>query len=219
MATVTIENLERLGLRQPSPPPGGERDRLGQKDFLRLLTTQLTNQDPLQPMENGEFLGQMAQFSTVSGIEDLTRSFGQLAASLTQGQALQAASLVGREVLIPASFGELEAGGAIRGAVELRASAEDVFVEIYDVSGRRVDAVSLGSAPAGLHDFEWSGNNLPPGIYEFRAFARRGGQVSAVSGFLSTPVESVTLGQAGEGLRLRVQGAGDVSFNDVRRIG
>lgn len=219
MATFTIENLERLGLKPPSPPAGGERDRLGQKDFLRLLTTQLTHQDPLRPMDNGEFLGQMAQFSTVSGIEELTRSFAQLAASLTQGQALQAASLVGREVLIPASFGELAAGGAIRGAVELRAPADDVFVEIYDVSGRRVDSVALGAAPAGLHDFAWSGNDLPPGVYEFRAFARRGGQVSAVSGFLSTPVESVTLGQGGEGVRLRVQGAGDVGLGDVRRIG
>ncbi|MFN4262404.1 MAG: flagellar hook assembly protein FlgD [Thioalkalivibrionaceae bacterium] len=219
MATFSIDSLERLGLRQPVSTAGGERDRLGQKDFLKLLTTQLTNQDPMQPMENGEFLGQMAQFSTVSGIEDLTRSFGQLAASLTQGQALQAASLVGRDVLIPAHFGELEDEGAIRGAIELQSSADEAFVEVYDAAGSRVDTVSLGATPAGLHDFEWRGNGSPAGVYELRAFVRRGGQVSAASGYLSSPVESVTLGQSGDGLRLRVQGVGEVGFDDIRRIG
>ena len=92
-----------------------KKTSLGQEDFLKLMTTQMTHQDPNNPMQNGEFLSQMAQFGTVSGIQDLQKSFADFANSINSDQALQASSLVGRYVSVPTSTGILPAGGEIKG--------------------------------------------------------------------------------------------------------
>ena len=96
------------------------------------MTTQMTHQDPTKPMQNGEFLSQMAQFGTVSGIQDLQQSFKDFAASISSDQALQAASLVGRTVSAPSEQGLLAAGGEIKGTVELPASSPNVNLKILD---------------------------------------------------------------------------------------
>src|SRR4051812_6621537 len=87
-----------LGL---SKTTAAKKQELGQGDFLRLMTEQLKNQDPLKPMESTQFLAQLAQFTSVQGIQNLNTSFGSLASSLTSNQALQGASLVGERVLVP----------------------------------------------------------------------------------------------------------------------
>ena len=95
---------------------------LGLEQFLKIMTTQLKSQDPLEPMDNGDFLGQIAQFGTVTGIENLNESFGSFSSSITNGQALQAGTLVGREVLAPVSTCYLETGSSIKGRVDLPSS-------------------------------------------------------------------------------------------------
>jgi flagellar basal-body rod modification protein FlgD len=82
-----------------------KKTSLGQDEFLKLMTTQMTHQDPNNPMQNGEFLSQMAQFGTVSGIQDLQKSFATFAGSINSDQALQAASLVGRNVTVTSDQG------------------------------------------------------------------------------------------------------------------
>ena len=118
MPTISSDIYQDLGLSQPAQVknPQGE---LGQEAFLELMTTQLRNQDPFEPMDNGEFLGQLASFGTVSGIEDLKTEIQKLAGSLTSNQTLQAAGMVGHEVLIPGTHAQLTSGGSIRAAVEL----------------------------------------------------------------------------------------------------
>ena len=129
-------SIESLGLRKLSDLNQASKDaRLGQEDFLELMTTQLQNQDPFKPMENGDFLAQMAQFSTVDGIQNLQKSFEQLSQSLVSNQALQAAGLVGRSVLAPTGLAALESGGAVKGVVSLPASSSEVTVHITDASG------------------------------------------------------------------------------------
>src|SRR5699024_3114867 len=89
------------------------RDRstsLGQADFLRLMTEQLKNQDPLKPLDNNQFLGQLAQFSTVQGIDDMQSAMGSMASVMESDQTLRAASLVGREALVAADTVQLAAG-------------------------------------------------------------------------------------------------------------
>jgi flagellar basal-body rod modification protein FlgD len=107
-------DLAALGLAPQQTEPELE---LGQEQFLSLMITQLKNQDPFKPMESGEFLGQLAQFGTVSGLAGLQTSFDSLATSLVSNQALQAASLVGRSALVASSAITIGAGQSVEGAV------------------------------------------------------------------------------------------------------
>lgn len=221
MTQISPEMLDRLGLSRPQKDEG-PGDRLGQSDFLKLMTTQLQNQDPFEPMENGEFIGQMAQFSTVTGIEELSKSFEKLAQSMGQSQTLQAASLVGKDVLVPTEFGELGADGFVRGAVELDQSTGQLQVEVYSPTGERIRSMNLGSAGEGLQEFTWDGlrdDGTPaaPGVYEFRASAQNGSDTESVDVFLDARVESVSVGDDSR-LGLMVRGLGEINFSDVRRI-
>ncbi len=108
-----------LGLSNASGAKTKENDELGQAEFLELMTAQLRFQDPLEPMENGDFLGQIAQFGTVSGINELNTTFNSLNSSFQSNQALQASTLVGRKVLVPSEIGYLGATGGLSGSVEL----------------------------------------------------------------------------------------------------
>ena len=109
-----------LGLAVPDEVDSQE---LGQEEFLQLMLTQLENQDPFKPMESGEFLGQLAQFGTVTGLGELQQSFESLSGSLISDQALQAASLVGRSVTIESGEGLLKTDSPLTGAVELPTSS------------------------------------------------------------------------------------------------
>ncbi|MBL4743366.1 MAG: flagellar hook assembly protein FlgD, partial [Cycloclasticus sp.] len=128
---VDFSALQSLGLVNSSVSESSKSNGdLGQADFLKLMVTQLENQDPLEPMDNGDFLGQMAQFSTVSGIGDLQNSFSEFAASISNDQALQAANLIGRRVSVPLQTGVLADGGVIEGELTLPASSPDVSINI-----------------------------------------------------------------------------------------
>ena len=114
---------------------------LGQSDFLKLMTTQMTHQDPNNPMTNGDFLSQMAQFGTVSGIQDLQKSFATFSSAIQSAQSMQATSLVGHDVSVTSKQGVLAAGGDIVGAVTLPSSATDVTVAITDSTGALVKTI------------------------------------------------------------------------------
>ena len=113
-----LEDFSSIGLGVP-PPADPNRDQLGQGDFLTLMIAQFRNQDPFEPMDNGDFLGQLAQFGTVNGIEQLNSSFYDLSESIFSEQALQAANLVGHSVLARTDTAYLEGGGVLAGAIEL----------------------------------------------------------------------------------------------------
>ena len=85
-------------------------DELQLEDFLDLMVTELTHQDPFKPMENSELASQISQFATVSGIDELNTRFSDLSGSLLSDQSLQAANLIGRSVLVPLGGGYLETG-------------------------------------------------------------------------------------------------------------
>src|SRR5262245_4718275 len=150
-------DLEGLGLRSPADTAPVKQSELGQEDFLKLMITQFKNQDPFKPMENGEFLAQLAQFSTVKGLDDLNSSFANLSSSVVSNQALQASSLLGRTVLVDGNVGNLVAGGSLGGAVDLPSSASDVIVQISDRNGTLVRQIDLGTQGAGLARFTWDG--------------------------------------------------------------
>ena len=211
-------DLNSLGLGTPAVE---REDELGQEEFLNLMVTQLKNQDPFKPLESGEFLGQLAQFGTVSGLATLQTSFDSLASSLVSNQALQAATLVGRSALVPSARATLEEGGSVTGAVDLPHSSGAVRVQIRDASGEVVRRLDLGTHEAGLTAFVWDGvtdggERAPPGVYTLAAEHRNGNETIGADTLVSAPVESVVFGANGFTVQLR--GVGEVPFSAVREI-
>lgn len=224
MSAIDTDVLASLGLASRESSAEQSNGRLGQADFLKLMVTQLQNQDPFKPMESGEFLGQLAQFAAVSGIEDLQNSFRNLSQSIVSGQALQAANLVDRKVMVPVDMALMDPQQGQWGAVEVPVSSSDVTVGVYDQAGSLVRRFSLGPQGAGLAEFRWDGLNgsgemSPPGIYEFRAEAQGAGRNEALDVYLAARVESVSLGNRDGSLTLQVDGLGEIDFSKVRRIG
>lgn len=223
--TINATNLDLsgLGLRRAEDAEP-TRQELGQEDFLKLMITQFRNQDPFKPMENGEFLAQLAQFSTVKGLDDLNSSFGELSSSVVSNQALQASTLLGRDVLVSRSSSELPAGAGLSGAVELTNSAGEVVVQITDANGALVRQMNLGPQGAGLARFEWDGTRVdgsvaPAGLYNVKATTiGAGGLQAAAQTLVDARVESVTMSAGQRGMSLTLAGIGEVSFSDVRSI-
>jgi flagellar basal-body rod modification protein FlgD len=219
----TKNPFTQLGLSNTSDSKTKANDELGQAEFLELMTAQLRFQDPLEPMENGDFLGQIAQFGTVSGINELNTTFNSLNSSFQSNQALQASTLVGRKVLIPSETGYLGATGGLSGSVELEQSAQEVTVRVTNEAGQLVHQQLLGLQPKGLSNFTWdgldsTGTPFQAGNYSISAEVNRGTSVSAGSMLSVVDVESVTIGKAGQDLTLSVAGLGNISMADVRKI-
>ncbi|MEQ1439354.1 flagellar hook assembly protein FlgD [Fontimonas sp. SYSU GA230001] len=206
-----------LGLTLQSP---SAKKQLGQEDFLKLMTAQLKNQDPFKPMENGEFLSQIAQFTTVSGIQDMQRSFANLASSLSANQTLQAAGLVGRSVLVPSDTGYLAADGYLLGGAQLPASGQ-LLVDIVDAGGQVVRTMDFGTQPAGTARFAWDGRDaggqvLAEGSYGLRARLVQGSSQQAVATLAVGQVASVVLQNGG--ITLDLLGLSPVGLSDVQQI-
>lgn len=214
-----------IGAAPVSPTASTQQRRdpndLGQADFLRLMTEQLKNQDPLKPLESNQFLAQLAQFSTVQGIQALQASFTGLADSMHGDQALQAAGLIGREGLVATDAFALGAEGGIHGAVDAP-MAGLVTIEISDASGQVVRRITHDAAAPGPVPFEWdritaTGETAPAGEYTIAARISNGGQAEALRPHIAARIDSVYV--TPQGLVLDLAGIGSVPFSAVRRIG
>lgn len=200
-----------------------DKGSLGQQQFFELMVTQLKNQDPFKPMESGEFLGQIAQFSTVSGIGDLQKSFATLASSLQSNQALQASTMVGREVVVPRADFVRRTDAPAQLSAELPTAASRVLVSIADVGGQVVRQVALGAHDAGRVEFAWdgrtdAGTTAPAGIYRMHFDASINGLDQALDSAVRVRVDSVSLSRAGAAPTLNLAGHGTVTMNDVLQI-
>lgn len=213
--------LEQYQLRDKTVPE--DQGKIGQAAFFELMVTQLQNQDPMKPMESGDFLGQIAQFSTVSGIDELQGSFATLASSLQSSQALQASTMVGREVVMPADAVVRDVNETVRLAAELPSAASSVRVTISDAAGQIVNQVALGGHAAGRVRFNWdgldgSGQPSPAGTYGLRFDALINGQEQALQPEVAARVDSVSLARDGSAPTLNVAGFGTVAMSDVVEI-
>lgn len=201
-----------------------KKKSLGQAEFLKLMTTQMTHQDPTKPMQNGEFLAQMAQFGTVNGIQELQNSFKDFATSISSNQALQAASLVGRKVSAPSDKGLLAAGGDIKGKIGLSDSSANVKVKIIDpATGSIIRTIDLGANSAGTVPFAWDGKNeggtlANPGVYKIQAEALLDGKNTMLTPEIESRVESVSMASGTKGVQVNLAGLDSVSFNQIKQI-
>lgn len=208
-ATETIEDKKDAG-------------QLGMEDFMSLMTTQLQNQDPLKPMESGEFLGQIAAFGTVSGISGLQNSFDNFSQSMQSDQALQGSALVGRSVLVPSSIGTLTAESGLKGQINVAEPVTDLKVQIYSEAGVPVRTIEMGNA-SGYTNFAWDGSDengqiLSPGVYQFKASGTIGGDNTVFATATVAKVESVLVGSGSQGLTMNLAGIGSVPFSEAQEI-
>jgi flagellar basal-body rod modification protein FlgD len=188
--------------------------------FLKLLTTQLKNQDPLNPMDNAEVTSQMAQISTVSGIEKLNSTLQTLLQDSKDSQTTQAASLVGQAVMVPGSSLTLSSSAGVGGFI-LDGDADAVKVTISDSNGVAVRTMTLGALDAGLHNFAWdgatdSGAKAVDGAY--------GVTVAATTGKDKVPTTVLNLGvvrsviNSTNGFTLDLGSQGMFTMDDVKQI-
>lgn len=192
-----------------------------QDRFLKLLVTQMKNQDPLSPLDNAQVTSQLAQLSTVEGIDKLNTTVAGLQTSYQNSQALQSASLIGHGVLAPGKNVDLTSSKAIFG-VELTEPADNVKVVIRDANKRALHTVDLGSKDIGATPLAWdgkddSGNQVADGKYTIDVVATRGGKdVPGVSALSFGEVGSVS--SSAQGVKLNVVGMGAVDLSTVRQI-
>jgi flagellar basal-body rod modification protein FlgD len=221
MSTIASDIYSSLGLTGNGGSGTKKEESLGQADFLRLMTEQLQHQDPLKPMENSAFLGQLAQFSTVQGIQDLNTQVGSFSTALGNDQVLRGAALVGHQVLVPSSKLALGEDGGVSGAVAAPGAGNVTFT-ITDANGEKVHEFSVAAGKAGEVAFAWDGsdaqgNRLPAGSYGISAsHAATDGTATKVDTYVKGTVDSVTVGT--DGLYLDLPGLGTVPLDYVLRV-
>ncbi|HED39692.1 MAG TPA: flagellar hook assembly protein FlgD [Chromatiales bacterium] len=204
-AAIEQSVLDNLNISQRPQAKGG--DEIGQEEFLKLMTAQVNNQDPMKPMTDGEFFSQIAQFSSVAGIQDLQSSFSQVATALQSNQALQASTMVGRTVMIPSGEAVFNGSDPVTGKVGVEDATSGLTINILDASGAVVRSMNLGAQNSGAVNFSWDGlddmgERLSAGDYTIEAIALTGGESIQLGTLLAEKVESVTLGSAGVTLDL-----------------
>ena len=228
-----LSGLSAQNKFQSTTTTGGSA--LGKDDFLKLMITQMKNQNPLNPTDNTAFVAQLAQFSSLESLNNLNSSFQTLASSLTSNQALQASSLVGRSVSVNADTTVYQQGALVSGMANIPQSTPDVRVMIYNAdNGALVQQVDAGAQSAGNMVFRWDGGNFevngklvqsvqagqqPPaaGNYKFVVQAVQDGKPLQLQTALSANVNSVTL-DPDKGLILNLAGIGPVAIGDVKQF-
>lgn len=191
-----------------------------QNYFLTLLTTQLQNQDPLNPMDSSAMTSQLAQISTVEGVTTLNSTLTKLMSNLSSSEAVQAANLVGHAVLVDGSKLELSSSVAA-GGVELGSAADAVSVTITDSNGNVVKTIDLGKQSAGVHEFSWDGTNengtkVADGEYSVKVTATAEGKAVTASTLQLGTVNYVVTG--GSEVQVDVGSLGRVAVSDIKLI-
>jgi len=218
---MAIESVSNNGAADPATIGSSKKDALGQDVFLELMVTQLKNQDPFKPVDPSEFLGQLAQFGTVTGIQDMQKSIGSLSDSLRSSQVLGGTTLVGHEVLAVADEATLGATGVVNGAVTIPEDTNSAVLAITDAAGQLVKRVPL-SSQQGTTNFTWDGTTdlgtrADAGVYKLTAIANVGGVAEQIETQLTSRVGSVTIDPTNYALTLNTD-LGPIALANVRRV-
>jgi flagellar basal-body rod modification protein FlgD len=131
--------------------------QIDQAGFLKLLTTQMTNQDPTAPMDTNTMVQQLAEMSTVSGITEMNTSLKSVATELTGNRIGDAASWIGKAALLPSSTAMPLSNGGYAGEIALPSAATSMNVDLVDSTGATVYSQTLTNQAAGTVNFSWDG--------------------------------------------------------------
>lgn len=213
--------LDKLGIQQQEEKKRADGGALGQEDFLKLMTTQLQNQDPFAPMENADFIAQMAQFSTVTGITDMGQSLKGISNQLSEFRIATATNMLGNSVLVPGTRAYPDGDGAVHGVIDLPAASGTTNVVFTSQNGDILHVEELGAQPSGLAGFSWQ--DIPQDVLDsndyinVEAFADQGGGLEGVSTSIFGEVLAASTSSA-DGVMLDVKGYGDINVNEVVRF-
>lgn len=174
-------------------------DTMGKDAFLKLLVTQLQNQDPLNPTDNTEFVAQLAQFSSLEGIQNLNNSFGSMKGGIDALSQFGSTSLIGKNAKVETASFRYDGQPRTLG-LSVGTQAANAAVVVRDPSGRAVDQIDIGPVKAGYREVQWDGTTaagLPaaPGLYTFTVEAKDAyGKDILSTQFVKGPVTGVSLG-------------------------
>ncbi len=208
-------------LNTSATAPGNKEKELGKTAFLELMIAQVQNQDPLEPAKNEAFIAQLAQFSSVEGIQNLNESMDSMVSTFRASAAVDAAALVGRNVLIPTNQTALNTDGGIGGSVSLTEAVGGLTVTIQNSNGQTVQRVDLGARPPGEIRFNWdglseNGEPVPQDFYRISAFADVEGVQQQFE--VSMPDQVVSVSITNEGLVANLAGGSSVSASQIKEI-
>lgn len=218
-ASQTSDVLSQYQLKQQS---AGDKGELGKNEFMELMLAQLKNQNPLDPQDNGEFISQLAQFSSLEEMQKLSGNVDSVVGEFRSTQALQASAMVGKTVLVSSDLAMLGASGQVDGTVDVPASTGGVQVSILNSSGELVRQMELGGKPAGSAKFTWDGKDgngsaLPQDSYYVVASGAYPGGSQQLGTMMSANVDSVSLGKGGS-ISLNLAGMGSIDLSQVQQI-
>lgn len=219
-----IDQLKSLQENNKTKESTGKQD-LKQEDFLSLLTKQLSQQDPFKPVGNDQMIAQMASFATVDGIGKMNSQFESLNSSMTSNQALQASSLVGRDVLVPGAAGVKQDNATMAAMVKLAQPLDNLFVRVENEAGQLVRTFEVGAKPAGDTRVLWDGNDengnpMPAGKYNVKASGLVDGESQEFPVSTYANVNSVLLGKGDGNVLLNLAGyESPVRLAEVLEVG
>ncbi|UZK65315.1 flagellar hook assembly protein FlgD [Sphingomonas sp. M1-B02] len=199
------------------------KTEMDQNDFLTLMTAQLKNQDPFEPVDNTQMVAQMAQFSSLSGITEMSTTLKAIASKLSGTSLSDALGYVGKTVLTEGSTAYPREAGGIAGAVALEKAATDVSVTISDADGKTLKTLVLGKQDAGAVAFDWDGKNAAgedagEGPFTVKVSARNADGAVNAAPLVWAPVSTVSLGADGQPV-LTLPGVGQVPLSAVWQVG
>ena len=214
--------LDKLGINSAKEKfaPKDTKNQLGQEDFLKLMTTQLQNQDPFAPVDNADFIAQMAQFSTVTGITSMDETMKSVSEQLSEMRIASTTQMMGHSVLVPGKYARPDKEGVVSGLVDLPDTAANLNIIFESSDGEVLHQDSLGLQKAGLVGFEW--RDLPDDIklsnepVTIRAFTGNSGD----TGELATQVFANVSGtsKVDNGVMYEVDDYGSIDPSQVVRF-
>lgn len=197
-----------------------EKD-MDQQAFLKLFTTQLQNQNPLEPVKNEAFVAQLAQFSQLEATTKMASSLESMASAMQGDRLMAGAALIGKKVASPNGTAELVDGANVTGVLALPAGASSVRLDVFDQNGSKVFTQNLGRQAPGDVTVRWDGFNslgqrMPQGRYNVVATVDSFGQISQVP--ISTPATVRSISVVNNELMLELQDGSNVPLSNVQRI-
>ncbi|HSI18249.1 MAG TPA: flagellar hook assembly protein FlgD [Sphingomonas sp.] len=224
LANLGVGRYGSAASTTPTTTTAAAAQSMDQGDFLTLMTAQLKNQDPFEPVDNTQMVAQMAQFSSLAGISEMNTTLKAISDRLGTSNPNDALNWVGRTVMTEGATAYPRTGGGIEGAIELDAAASNVTVTIQGPNGETLRTVDLGAQPKGTINYDWDGSTdagedagAGPFTVKVSAQDANGGKVVARN-LVWAPVASVTLGSDGSPI-LTLPGVGQVPITAVRKIG
>ncbi len=200
------------------------RSELGQEDFLQLIVAQIQNQDPFEPVENGAFIGQLAQFGTVDGVNNLNDAFAEFSQSLLGNQTLNAAGLIGKSVLLEGNQIAVTEGDPIEAYIDANSQSGVATVLVTNAAGELVRTLPVSLVNPGLNSIEWDGldnegNAVPEGTYFVTASVFAGDTELALPTTVKNRIQSVNLTNGdGNSIELGLASGKTILFDEIQQI-